>query len=291
VSHRATYTLPDLKKPDPGRSALEAAEIIAKGVTGGSIKMTAFALPYRAKDGKAAVPVVIQVPGEALSEAVKRKQIGLQLYGYLTNAEGAVLDYFQATPVLDPAQLGESLKKKGLQVITTFAAVPGSLEVRLLVRDPLTSTWGALRLPVEVPSFGAGASAFASAPMVVDDPFSRVALPTTTQRRPNRDIPFRLDDRPITVEADPVLKRGEAREICVYVRPGSGAIPAFQLELVGSDGARHAQKADKVSVVRDADGFDRVVFFVSPSGVEPGEYALSVAVAGGPAASSPVRIQ
>ena len=50
-------------------------------------------------------------------------------------------------------------------------------------------------------------------------------------------------------------------------------------------------EADKVSVVRDADGFDRVVFFVSPAGVEPGEYALSVAVSGGAAASSPVRIQ
>ena len=30
----------------------------------------------------------------------------------------------------------------------------------------------------------------------------------------------------------------------------------------------------------DADGFDRVVFFVSPTGVEPGDYALNVAVAG-----------
>ena len=291
VSHRATYTLPDLKKPDAGRSAMEAAEIIAKGVSGGSIRMRAYALPYRSRDGKTTLSVVIQVPGEALLEAVKRKQIGLQLYGYLTDAEGAVLDYFQATPVLDPAQLGESLKKSGLQVITTFAAVSGPVEVRLLVRDPLTSTWGALRMAVEVPLFGAAGAVFASAPMVVDDPFSRVALPTTTQRRPNREIPFRLDDRPITVEADPVLKRGDAREICVYVRPGSGAVPALQLELVGNDGTRHAQKADKVSVVRDADGFDRVVFFLSPAGVEPGEYALSVAVAGGPAASSPVRIQ
>ena len=41
----------------------------------------------------------------------------------------------------------------------------------------------------------------------------------------------------------------------------------------------------------DGVAFDRVVFFLSPSGVEPGEYAMSVAVAGGPAASSPVRIQ
>jgi VWFA-related protein len=291
VSYRSSYTLPDLKKADTSRSTMEAAEIIAKGVSGGSIRMKAYALPYRAKDGKAAVPVVIQIPGEALVEAVKRKQIGLQLYGYLVNQEGAVLDYFQATPVLDPAQLGESLKKSGVQIITTFAAAPGALEVRLLVRDPLTSTWGALRWPVEVPSFSADGLPFSSAPLVVDDPFSRVALPTITRGRPNRDIPFRLDDRPITVETDPVLKRGAAREICVYVRPGSGAVPALQVEFVSADGTKFAQKADKVSVVRDADGFDRVVFFLSPAGVEPGDYALSVAVAGGAFASSPVRVQ
>ena len=105
------------------------------------------------------------------------------------------------------------------------------------------------------------------------------------------DIPFRLDDRPITVETDPVLKRGAAREMCVYVRPGTGSIPALQVDFVASDGTKHPQKADKVSVVRDADGFDRVVFFISPSGVEPGDYALSVTVAGGAAAASPVRIQ
>ena len=37
------------------------------------------------------------------------------------------------------------------------------------------------------------------------------------------------------------------------------------------------------------EGFALVV--VSPAGVEPGEYAFSVAVGGGPAASSPVRVQ
>jgi hypothetical protein len=237
------------------------------------------------------LPVVIQIPAEALAEAVKRKQIALQLYGYLVDQEGAVLDYFQATPVLDPTQLGETLKKSGLQIITTFAAAPGALEVRLLVRDPAASTWGSLRWPVQVPSFGAEGTPFSSPPLVVDDPFARVALPTTTHKRPNREIPFRLEDRPITVETDPVLKRGAAREICVYVRPVSGAVPALQVEFVSGDGTKYPQKADKVSVVRDADGFDRVVFFLSPADIGPGEYALSVAIGGGAAASSPVRIQ
>jgi len=289
VSHRGAYTLPDPKKPDLGRVVSESAEIIAKGVTGGSIHLSAYALPYRAKDGTTTVPVVIQIPADAMAEAVKRKQIGLQVFGYLVDRDGIVLDYFQATPTLDPAQTGDHLKQSGLQLVTMFAAAPGPVEVRLLVRDPAAATWGAVRLPVEVPSF-TPSSVFASAPMVVDNPLARLALPTTTQRRPNREIPFRLEDRPITVEADPVLKRGAAREICVYLRPATGNVPAIEVALVGANGTKQIQKAEKISVVRDADGFDRVVFFVSPSGVDPGDYALTVNVAGATAAG-PVRIQ
>ena len=288
VWHRATYTLPDPKKADPGRAMTESAEIIAKGVTGGNIKVSAYALPYLAK-GSPSLSVVIQVAGDSLGDASKRKAFGLQVFGYAVDAHGEVLDYLQATPTIDPAQTSDMLKKSGVQLITTFAAAQGAAEVRLLVRDPSNAKWGALRLPVDVPAFSDG-DTFVSAPMVVDDPFARIALPTTTQRRPNRDIPFRLDDRPFTVDADPLLKRGASREICVYVRPSAGANPGVAVALVGPDGTSHAQKVEKLSVRRDADGFDRVAFFLSPEGVPPGAYALSVSLAGKTAAS-PVRIE
>ncbi|MEO8360764.1 MAG: hypothetical protein ABI672_12105, partial [Vicinamibacteria bacterium] len=238
-----------------------------------------------------ALPVVVQIPAEALADAVKRKQIGLQVFGYLVDQHGTVVDFFQATPALDPLQVGDLLKKSGLQIITTFAAVAGPVELRLLVRDPVGATWGALRMSVDVPAFATGGNTgFASAPMFVDDPFSRVALPTVTKQRPNRDIPFRLDNRPITADADPILKRGAAREVCVYVRPAGGASPTLDLALVAPDGSKHAQKAEKITVVKDADGFDRVVFFFSPTGVEPGVYALNVGL-GNATSSSPVRVQ
>ncbi|MEO5761818.1 MAG: VWA domain-containing protein [Vicinamibacteria bacterium] len=291
VSHRASYSLPDPKKPEPARAAIESAELIAKGITGGSIKVKAYALPYRAQDGKLALPVVVQIPAEALADAVKRKQIGLQVFGYLLDQHGTVVDFFQATPDLDPLQVGDLVKKSGLQIITTFAAVEGPMELRLLVRDPVGATWGALRQSVDFPAFATGGNThFASAPLFVDDPFSRLALPTVTKQRPNREIPFRLDNRPITADADPILKRGAAREVCVYVRPASGAAPTVDLALISADGSKHSQKAEKITVVKDTDGFDRVVFFFSPTGVEPGIYALNVGMSGS-TSSSPVRIQ
>lgn len=163
---------------------------MAKGLSGGSILLSVYALPYRSPQQGIGLPVVIEIPAEALAEALKRKQIGLELFGYLMDDKGSVRDFFRATPSLDPATLGAKLKVSGLQILTTFAATAGNFELRLLLRDPESQKFGSLRIPVVIPAFPA--VAFISAPMFTDDPFARVALPTVTARHPNREIPFRI---------------------------------------------------------------------------------------------------
>jgi hypothetical protein len=184
VNHRPAYLVPDPRKPDASRQALQASEIIAKGLSGGSLAFSAYALPYRSPQQGIGLPVVIQVSGEALAEALKRKQISLELFGYLVDDQGSVRDFFRATPSLDPAALGAKLKTHGLQILTTFSASAGAFELRLLLRDPESQRSGSLRIPVVIPAFPAP---YISAPMVTDDPFARVALPTVTQRHPSRE--------------------------------------------------------------------------------------------------------
>ena len=149
--------------------------------------------------------------------------------------------------------------------------------------------YAGLRVAVVIPAFPA--VAFLSAPMVTDDPFARVALPTVTTRHPHRDIPFRIDDRPFTVEANPVLKRGTAREICVFKSPSDGEARDLRVVLIGVDGAEKAQAPESVKVSRDADGFDRVVFTISAKDVEAGEYALKVSVGSTTSLASSLRVQ
>lgn len=289
VNHRPAYLVPDPKKPDVSRQALQASEIIAKGMTGGSILLSAYALPYRSPQAGIGLPVIIQIPPEAFAEALKRKQVNLELFGYLVDDKGTIRDFFKATPSLDPVALGAKLKVNGLQILTTFAAGPGNFEVRLLVRDSESSKFGALRIPVTIPAFPS--AQFVSAPMVTDDPFARVALPTVTQRRPGREIPFRIDDRPFTVEAAPVLKRGSAREICVFKTPSSGEAKDLKVVLIGADGGEKAQAVDGLRVGRDADGFDRVVFTISAKDVGEGEYGLRVSVGTTVSTVSRLRVQ
>ncbi len=289
VSHRPTYILPDPKKSDLNRQVLQASEIIAKGISGGPIVLSAYALPYLSPQNGIGVPVVIQIPPAAFTESLKRKQINLELFGYLVDDQGTVSDYFKATPALDPLALGPKLKSDGLQILTTFGAAAGKYEVRLLLRDPATQKFGALRLPVVIPDFAT--SAFVSSPMVTGDPFARVALPTVTQHRPNREIPFRVDERPFTVEADPVLKKGTAREICVFKSPSDGKADSLHVVLIGADGIEKPQKAEGLKVVRDADGFDRVVFSVSPKDVPEGEYMMRVTVGSTTSLGTSMRVQ
>ena len=289
VNHRPAYFIPDPSKPDPARQTLQASEIIAKGLTGGPILLSAYTLPYRSPRNGIGVPIVIQIPAEAFIEPLKRKQINLELFGYLIDDKGTVVDFFKATPALDPAVVGPKLKSGGLQIITTFGAEAGNYEVRLLLRDPVSQKFGALRLPVVVPGFPT--ALFVSSPMITENPFDRVALPTVTERRPNREIPFRIEDRPFTVETSPVLKRGAAREICVFKSPSTGRAEDLRLVLIGADGTEKLQTADGLKVSRDADGFDRVVFTISPKGVEAGEYELKVSVGPTVSLTTSLRVQ
>ncbi len=287
VNHRPAYLVPDPKKPDVARQALQASEIIAKGMTGGSILLSAYALPYRSPQAGIGLPVVIQIPPEAFADALKRKQINLELFGYLVDDKGTVRDFFKTTPSLDPVALAAKIKANGLQILTTFAAGAGNFEIRLLVRDTESPKFGALRIPVSIPAFPA--TLFVSSPMVTDDPFGRVALPTVTERRPGREIPFRIGDRPFTVEAAPVLKRGSAREICVFKTPSTGEAKELKVVLIGADGTEKAQPFESLTVGRDTDGFDRVVFTISAKDVDPGEYGLRVNI--GPTASTVSRLR
>lgn len=288
VTHRPAYLVPDPKKPDPSRQALQASEIMAKGLSGGSISLSAYALPYRSPQQGIGLPVVIEITGDALAEASKRKQIALELFGYLLDEKGSVIDFFRATPSLDPAALGAKLKVGGVQILTTFAATAGVFELRLLLRDPESQRFGSLRIPVVIPAFPID---FLSAPMVTDDPFARVTLPTVTERHPVREIPFRIDDRPFTVETRPILKRGAAREICVFKSPPDGEAKGLRVTVVGPDGAEKTLVAEAVKVVRDADGFDRVVFNVDPKDLPSGEYSIRVNLGTRASAASSLRVQ
>jgi VWFA-related protein len=282
VSHRAGYVLPDPKRQAPLVAAqLQAAEAITKGVTGGPIPLRAVAVPYRDAKGRLALPVVLELDGAALLHGISGKQLQLEVYGYALDAGGRVQDVFALTPALDLDAVKPALQAKGLQVLSSFAVAQGTADLRFVVRDKASGRAGSLRLPLEVPAFGAG-QVVLSPPLAMDDPRARLVVPAASRARPQLDIPFRLGDAPFTAEPLPVLRNGAPRELCVLAWSGArryGTQAAFDVEarLVDAAGSAFPLPLDSAPrVVEDADGLQRYVLTLTSRDVPRGVYSLDL---------------
>jgi VWFA-related protein len=281
VSHRAGYTLPDPKTVAPAASRMQAAETIAKGLSGGAIRMQAVAVPYRDAQGRVSLPVVLEIDGESLVAGGAKKSLGLEVYGYVLDGEGRIQDALALSPTLDLDKLGAGLKQKGVQVLTAFRVREGPADLRFLVRDPSSGRSGSLRTSVVVPSFQGGALVL-SPPLLMDDPRSRLVIPTPSKANPELQIPFRLEDTPFTAQAAPVLRNGEARQVCLMAYGAAEANLSSSLKAaLVRDGAQPvALEIGAPRVVKDADRFNRLVLSLTPKGVPAGEYRLRLTVPG-----------
>ena len=275
VSHRAGYTLPDARAAAPTHQ-MDAAEIIAKGLSGGALRLHAVAMPYRGSAGPT-LPVVLQVDGPSLLAAGGNQPLQLQIYGYAFDASGRVQDAIGLTPTLDLAQLGAALRDRGVQVLTAFRVQEGPVDLRFLVRDVAGKRAGSLRLRTAMPALTPAALQL-SPPLLMDDPRARVVIPSPSQVNANLEIPFRVGETPFTPDAAPVLRNGAGREVCVLASGSLGDSPSLRASLVRADGVDLPLTATAVRVVADADSIRRLVTTVTPKGAAPGEYRLRVTV-------------
>lgn len=133
-----------------------------------------------------------------------------------------------------------SSSRASIQILTGFKLTAGPVDLRFFVRETTTGRAGSLRTRLTVPAFDSR-HVVVCPPLVMDDPRTRIVLPAPSRAKPDLQIPFRLEDVPFTPETWPL---GEL-------------VPR---------------------IVSDADGFQRLVFSVSPRGVESGEYVLRVRI-------------
>jgi VWFA-related protein len=280
VSHRAGYVLPDPEKAqDALTGQLQAAETIAKGLSGGPIGLRAVAVPYRDTKERTLLPVVLEIDGASLIRDEKAEQLTLEIFGYALDGSGRICDVLAVKPSFDLGQARETLRARGLQVLTTFAVPDGVADLRFLVREAGGGRAGSLRMETSVPSFEGEALAL-SPPLFMDDPRSRMVLPAASRGNPSLDIPFRLEDTAFTLDALPTLGRGGPREVCVMAWSGphyeTTSPYAVRAELVSADGTIPARLDGEPRIVADADGFQRFVVALEPGAAPPGRYTLRV---------------
>jgi VWFA-related protein len=300
VSHRKGYVERGVAAVlDAEARRIQAAEAIAKGLSGGDLILRAVAVPYRDAEGRSTLPVTLELDGPSVLGSRSSGTLSLEIYGYAFDEKEYVVDTMTLTPTLDLATIAPRLREGGLQFHTAFVLPPGTADLRFLVHDVSTGRTGALRVEVAVPSF-------APDTIALSPPLVRADVRPVLVKAPSRSVsapemPCRVGDDVLVPQALPRLSNGRTASVCVLAFSPTpfDAKSSFEISahLLDASAARVPLGAPPVvaAVVGEADGFRRFLLKLTPTGVAPGDYTLHVRlkdplVSEAVESSQPVRI-
>lgn len=148
---------PPLRVMRTGGLRVETAALLMSGQEGGTIPMTALAVPLPGAGGKARVAVLLEADGAEVLEGQRDDLLRLEVCLYaVTSApdgSGRVAGSRMDTVEIDVARLGETLERSGFKYLGELQLAPGEYALRALVRNTGTSEVGLRVLNLSVPDF------------------------------------------------------------------------------------------------------------------------------------------
>lgn len=283
LSHRAGYYMP---RPFQELAALEknllASDAIASAAPRNEIRMDLLAVPFRASDEAAYVPVILEIDGGPLLVDVKEDRLAVEIYTYVTDQKGEIRDFFTDLVTLDLKRGRAALERTGLKYYGHLDLAPGSYLVRSLVRNGKTGRSGIATLPLEVPSFAASSSVLLT-PLFADQPGQWVLARQSEDESSRGTVvyPFTIKGDPFIPAARPSLKSGESARLClVAYNFGAGALEVTS-RILGADGVEiPGGRVDAVErTATGIAGLDKLVATFVPPRLSPGNgYTLEIKV-------------
>jgi len=291
VHHRAGYYAPDPRRPlDPLEERLKAAAEILGGEQGGTLPVSALAVPLPGAGAPAVVPLLLDVDGPALlaggaagpsPAGPSTRTLGLEIYAYALDRHQAVRGFLTQRLDLDLEQVEDELRAGGLRFYGELELPPGRYTLRLLVRDAKSGAKALRSLPLEVPAAAAG-GLLVSPPLFLATGESRL-LTRQAERpgQPPREYPFTLAGKPFVPDTRPVVAvAGEARVALLAYNLGGGDVVARAEVLRAGDQKPASGGAFRLLDRQRGEGGapDRLVGVLTARGLPPGEYLLRVTV-------------
>lgn len=285
VSHRMGYVTPrpfgDLH---PMEKRLLASDLIATATETDGLAIDVLAAPFRATEDEAYVPVIIEIGGDGLLDAHEALHLPVEIYAYVTDEKSQMRDFFSRVVTLDLAGREDAFANTGLKYYGHLNLGPGTYLVRVLVRNAVTGSTGAATVELDVPAFADGQPALLP-PFFLEEPGSwfLVREQPGDQYAKTTIYPFTVNGEPYVPSAVPLLPitdDPEGAEVClVGYNLGAGELT---LEATLTDPEGEAVTGGALSLrertVTGIPGLDKLVAAFQPTGLEPGDYTLSVAV-------------
>jgi VWFA-related protein len=283
VSFRAGYYEP---KPWSKLTAMErrlmAAEQIAYGLPRTDFPARALAPAFLTPGrDRARVPLVLEIPGDALVKAATGDKLTLEIFAYATDQSLKVKGYVAQSVELDLKQVRAQLERSGLKFYGEISVPPGMYWLKVLVRVAETGRSGLMIVPLTVPP-RESRHLFAVGPLFHEAPgkWLMVKAPPRPGAASPGPYPFVSRGESFIPAAEPALDRpGEAAlSVFVYNAP-DGADLAVRGDVRSRTGTSLGPAAiTKVATSRNGDGPLDVLCSFRPEKLEKGSYALRIGV-------------
>lgn len=302
VLHRPGYFAPrpldEEAEIDPEAAAVEAmagtfsvAEQLLSGDTGGDVAaetlVASFREPNEEKSG-ARVTAWIDVSGTDLLAVHPSPEMAVEVYAYVLDATGGVVDFTTRTLNLELAKVGERLRRGGLRLYADFSLPPGEHDLRVLVRNPQTGRYALDRVPFSVPDLSADTSALLPPFFLDDEVFQEGSEALVVREQPAAGeadfYPYLVGDGEIFVPAIAPRVDGDTPRVVLmgYDLAREGLVLDATIYDVTTDPTGERLEGDRLRVVGRSDttdaGLDRLYLAFDPKGLAEGSYELRASI-------------
>jgi hypothetical protein len=295
--HRSGWYAPrPFPELHPFERDLLAADAIAVGLPRNEIGVALLAAPFRAGEGPAYVPVILEIDGPSLLGAGSEPR-RVELYAYATTRTGEFRDYFHRDLRIDPQRARDALAAGGLKYYGHFELAPGDYLLRVLVRDGESGRVGAAMLPMAVPDF-AREPATLLPPFFYDTPgrWTMVRERTETTADGTVVYPFVVSGDPFVPAAGPRFRPGETPRVALVGYNLGDSELELEASWITAEGERPARLTASARAT-GAGGVHHWLGELDLDGLPAGEHRVRVAVVERAsrrrvaAAESPLRVE
>ncbi len=301
ISHRMGYYTPrpfgDLH---PMEKRLLASDLIAAAEERDDLEIDVLAVPFRAADDLAYVPVIVEIGGEKLIEGHQPAQLPVEIYAYVTDEKNEMRDFFSRVVTLDLTGREDAFANTGLKYYGHLELHPGDYLIRVLVRNSVTGSTGVETVELHVPTFSTGEPTLLP-PFFHEEPgnWFLVREQPVDQYAKTTVYPFTVNGEPYVPSAAPLVEtsvQGHSRLYLVGYNLGAGKLD-LKATVRDPDGEPVEGGALRLRerTVTGIPGLDKLVAAFDPVDLPAGEYTLEVAVIDSamearPANSIPLRV-
>ena len=262
---------------DPLEKQLLASDAIAAAEPRKDVGVKILATPFKASAETAYVPVIIEIDGGTLLRGQDGDSVAAEIYTYVSDSQGQMLDFFTQLVSLDVSRGKESFIHGGVKYYGQLFLEPGDYMVRVLVRNSLTGRTGVETVEVGVPSYEAQPAVIL--PPLFLEPQDRWVL--VRENREGADqgtvvYPFTVKGEPFIPAANPRVDKSGQIDVCLV---------AYNLEDSSLELAAEVFDADQQPIeggsfvlvertITGISGQDKLLGRFRPEGLAAGEYTV-----------------